>query len=544
MAKRCVVSFRSAFAANRRAPLATACLALLPAVFVQPAAARSHHHHHYVRHDHNARQASSGSGGAAFVVDANSGHVLYARNENDLRHPASITKVMTLYLLFEQLEKGRFSLNSRLRISEHAAEQAPTKLGLDPGETIAVEDAIKAVVTKSANDIAVAIAESIGGDETTFADLMTRKAHALGMSRTLYRNASGLPNDEQVTTARDLALLGRAVQERFPQYYRYFATRTFYYGGEALKNHNHLLGRLDGVDGIKTGYTRASGFNLLTSVHRHGHHIVAVVLGGRTAGERDRIMAGLVEQTIGASATVQTASALAAPPVAAAPAAPEPPPRVASIASIAASAYVEPARLLPEPKGDKSSEPFGRLTAMERPRPAYVSGTPRTAEDHTIPTGSLAHAAAANGSTNMRTDGTKMLNAAQSTSTTPAVLRWVRGPESLANAPGRSGEETKIAAVPAAAARPAERVPPPAARPGLLIQVGATDDETKANALLARAKAQGPATLASAQGFTEKVQKGETTLYRARFTGLDTDSAEAACRSLKKSGIACLTLKN
>ncbi len=408
----------------------------------------------------------------------------------------------------------------------------------DPGETIAVEDAIKAVVTKSANDIAVAIAESIGGDETSFADLMTRKAHALGMSRTVYRNASGLPNDEQVTTARDLALLGRAVQERFPQYYRYFSTRTFFYGGEALKNHNHLLGRLDGVDGIKTGYIRASGFNLLTSVHRHGHHIVAVVLGGRTAGERDRIMAGLVEQTIGASTSVQTASALAAAPVSA-PAAPEPAPRATSLA---ASAYVEPARPLPEPKSEKSSEPFGRLTALaDRPRPAFVSGTPRTAEDHTIPTGSLAHAAAANGSTNMGADGTRMLAAAQSTSTTPAVLRWVRGPEGLGNAPGRSVEETKIAVAPP---RPAESAPPPAARPGLLIQVGATDDEAKANALLARAKAQGPAALASAQGFTEKVQKGETTLYRAQFTGLDTDSAEAACRSLKKSGIACLTLKN
>jgi D-alanyl-D-alanine carboxypeptidase len=525
MAQRCVVSFRTAFAAARRAPLATAYLVLLPALAIQPADARTRHYHHYARHAHGSHHASSGPGSsAAIVVDANSGRVLFARNDNELRHPASITKVMTLYLLFEQLEKGRMSLNSHLRISEHAAEQAPTKLGLDPGETIAVDDAIKAVVTKSANDIAVAIAESIGGDEATFADMMTRKAHSLGMSRTLYRNASGLPNDEQVTTARDLALLGRAIQERFPQYYKYFATRTFYYGGEALKNHNHLLGRLDGVDGIKTGYTRASGFNLLTSVHRHGHHIVAVVLGGRTAGERDRMMAGLVEQTIDASATARTAYALASTPTA-----PEPPQRTANVV-----AYADSVRPAPLPQADKPNEPFGRLTALtQHARTAFPSSTARMAED-TIATGSLTRAAGT-GLTNGKTD------AARAPAASPEAMHWVRGPEGLGNAPGRSVEEARVAA---ASARPGDVSAPPSARNGLLIQVGATDDEAKAGALLARAKAQDPAALSAAQGFTEKVQKGDTTLYRARFTGLDIDSATAACRTLKKSGIACLTLKN
>ena len=217
-----------------------------------------------------ARPAPADPAFAAMVVDANAGRTLFAVNEDQPRHPASLTKVMTLYLLFEQLDKGAMTLQTEIPVSEHAAAQEPSKLGLEPGNSITVDDAIKAVVTRSANDVAVAIGEAIGGDKSRFAELMTRKAHALGMSRTLYRNASGLPNDEQITTARDLTILARATEERFPRYFKYFSTHEFAYGGEIIGNHNHLLGRVDGVDGIKTGYTRASGFNLLTSVHRDG----------------------------------------------------------------------------------------------------------------------------------------------------------------------------------------------------------------------------------------------------------------------------------
>ncbi|NJL07531.1 MAG: D-alanyl-D-alanine carboxypeptidase [Methylacidiphilales bacterium] len=227
------------------------------------------------------------SGYAAIVVDANTGKVLHESEPDALRHPASVTKVMTLYMLFEQLEAGRLKLDSQLPVSPRAAAQDPTKLGLRPGSTIEVEDAIRALVTKSANDAAVVIAEAIGGDEASFAAMMTRKARALGMSRTTFRNASGLPNPDQVTTARDLSLLGRAIQERFPRYYRYFSTRQFAWRGNSIANHNKLLGRVEGVDGIKTGYTRASGFNLLTSAKRGGRHVVGVVLGGRT-GARGR----------------------------------------------------------------------------------------------------------------------------------------------------------------------------------------------------------------------------------------------------------------
>jgi D-alanyl-D-alanine carboxypeptidase len=244
-----------------------------------------------------ASSPSSGGGESAFVVDGNSGNVLYSAKSDELRHPASLTKIMTLYLLFERMEAGKFKLNSQLPVSQHASVQAPSKLGLRPGQTISVEDAIRAMVTKSANDVAVVVAEAIGGSEGEFANMMTKKAHALGMSRTVYRNASGLPNDGQLTTARDQALLGRAIQERFPRQYHYFSTPSFTYHGETMSNHNHLLGQVEGIDGIKTGYTQASGFNLVTSVHRNKRYIVAVVLGGESAGARDARMRALIEAT-------------------------------------------------------------------------------------------------------------------------------------------------------------------------------------------------------------------------------------------------------
>ena len=221
---------------------------------------------------------------AAMVVDAKTGRTLHAVNEDAARIPASLTKVMTLYMLFEQLESGKLKLDSQMEVSAHASQQAPTKLGLRPGQTIRVEDAIKGLVTRSANDAAVVISEAIAGDEDDFAKAMTRKARALGMSKTVYKNASGLPDDSQVTTARDQATLGRAIQDRFPRYYRYFATEAFNYKGRSIRNHNKLLGRVEGVDGIKTGYTRASGFNLVTSMKRGNRYVVGVVMGGRSGG--------------------------------------------------------------------------------------------------------------------------------------------------------------------------------------------------------------------------------------------------------------------
>ncbi len=244
---------------------------------------------------------------ADIVVDDKSGFVLHEVSADEPRHPASLTKIMTLYLLFEQLEAGKLGLDTELPISTRAALQNPTKLGLKANQTIKVEDAIKGLVTKSANDAAVVVAEAIGGSEEEFAKLMTAKAGALGMLGTTYVNASGLPAEAQITTARDQAVLGRAIQHRFPVYYQYFATPSFRYKGAEMRNHNNLLRQVKGVDGIKTGYTEASGYNLTSSVRRDEKHIVAVVLGGTSNGARDARMRQLIEAHISLASTQRTA---------------------------------------------------------------------------------------------------------------------------------------------------------------------------------------------------------------------------------------------
>src|SRR5262249_45984218 len=248
---------------------------------------------------------------AAIVIDDKSGAVLHDVSADKPRHPASLTKIMTLYLLFEQLEAGTLKLDPVLPVSTRASLQNPTKLGLKPNQTIKVEEAILGLVTKSANDAAVVVAEAIGGSEEEFAARMTRKARALGMSGTTYVNASGLPAEAQITTARDQAMLGRAIQHRFPVYYQYFSTPSFRYQGAEMRNHNHLLGNVKGVDGIKTGYTEASGYNLTSSVRRDDKHIVAVVLGGTSNGARDARMRQLIEEHIIRAALVRTVPVVA-----------------------------------------------------------------------------------------------------------------------------------------------------------------------------------------------------------------------------------------
>src|ERR1700722_11004391 len=276
-------------------------------IFTNSAEARRYRHY---AHRHQEARESYSPAFSSSIVDANSGATLSANNPDASRHPASLTKIMTLYLLFERLESGKMKLDTEMQVSEHASEQDPTKLDLRPGQTIQVEDAIKGLVTRSANDAAVVIAEAIAGDESDFAKMMTRKARALGMTRTVYRNASGLPDDDQVTTARDQSTLGRAIQDRFPRYYRYFSTAEFNYHGHSIANHNHLLGSVEGVDGIKTGYTRASGFNLVTSMRRGNRHLVGVVMGGRSGGSRDAIMRGLLAENLEKASAKRTVAAI------------------------------------------------------------------------------------------------------------------------------------------------------------------------------------------------------------------------------------------
>ena len=303
---------------------------------------------------------------AAIVVDDKSGRVLHEVAADDPRRPASLTKIMTLYLLFEQLEAGKLKLDTPLPVSAQAAIQRPTKLGLKADQTIKVEDAILGLVTKSANDAAVVVSEAIGGTEADFAQLMTLKARMLGMTSTTYVNSSGLPAEEQLTTARDQAILGRAIQHRFPRYYQYFATPSFRYRGREMRNHNGLLGRVQGVDGIKTGYTDLSGYNLVSSVRRDARHIVAVVLGGTSNAARDARMRQLIEDHVSQASVQRTAPIIAETAVpdtaqvdAIAPAPPSPSPVVPSPSpAVVAEASVEP--VSNSPAADQAQVPTPR----------------------------------------------------------------------------------------------------------------------------------------------------------------------------------------
>ena len=242
---------------------------------------------------------------AAIVVDMNAGSILHAQAADTPRYPASLTKVMTLYVLFGYLKAGKLSFDTELMVTQHAASQAPTKLGLKPGATIKTSDAIKALVTHSANDAAAVIAENIAGTEENFGRLMTQTARNMGMKHSTFRNASGLPNPDQVTTARDMAILAVRIIRDYPEYYGVFETRSFSFRGRSYRNHNKLLYGYKGTDGIKTGYTRASGFNLTASVKRDNKHLVAVVLGGKTGSQRDAAMRALLDKNLPKASTTK-----------------------------------------------------------------------------------------------------------------------------------------------------------------------------------------------------------------------------------------------
>jgi D-alanyl-D-alanine carboxypeptidase len=289
--------------------LAGACLiaiAVLLTLGASPAAARHHPGYHgHARHGFYGVDPSREN--ESIVIDVETGRVLSEMNADAITYPASLTKMMTLYLTFEALNAGRLRLDQYLPVSTEAANKSPTKLHLVPGDSVQVHDLILGIVTKSANDAAAVLAEGLAGSEPAFADRMTAKARQLGMTSTVYRNASGLPDPEQRTTARDVAQLALALYHDFPREYRYFATREFFFRGRVILTHNHLLDWYEGADGIKTGYIGASGFNLAASAVRNGHRLVGVVMGGASAGSRDREMAALLDQgfsEVGAGATL------------------------------------------------------------------------------------------------------------------------------------------------------------------------------------------------------------------------------------------------
>ena len=578
------------------------------------AEARRYRHSHHVRHYRAESHESYSPAFSSIIVDGNSGATLSSNNPDASRHPASLTKIMTLYLLFERLDAGKMKLDTEMPVSKHASEQDPTKLGLLPGQAIRVDDAIKGLVTRSANDAAVVIAEALAGDEEEFAKLMTRKARMLGMSKTVYRNASGLPDDEQVTSARDQATLGRAIQDRFPRYYRYFSTAEFTFRGHSISNHNHLLGSIEGVDGIKTGYTRASGFNLVTSMRRGNRHLVGVVMGGRSGSSRDATMRSLLAENLEKASTRRTVAAITernpteasndvaeaevaapvAPATAPAPPAPvsiAPQPRPAAAASLMSQARAEvPSKI--EPKSEPapltsgviqtqaiaaipgSSEPMKpvkvktvqikagqlKLAAAGPAQPAPSVTSTISARTEVPETSSALVAKAETG----KTESAKADTAAAAkvdaprTDLPPQPANHGTGNGILGVLPASSLPSVSPAQA-MAYADPSPRTPQPqpqsvqpsstskpeVAHTGWIIQVGALETESEARQRIELARSQAHGLLNKADPFTEPVvAKGDRKLFRARFAGLDRDQAEAVCRTLKRSDISCITVRN
>lgn len=529
--------------------------AMVAALAISSDAADARHHHRVHIHSvHLGSRSHHHVGGyspptASIVVDGNSGEVLQASNPDAMRHPASLTKIMTLYLLFERLDAGKIRLDTPLKVSEHASEQSPTKLGLKPGQTISVEDAIKGVVTRSANDAAVVIAENLGGDEASFAKLMTQKAHALGMNHTTYVNASGLPDDDQITTARDLALLGRAIQERFPRYYKYFSTPSFVYHGETIRNHDHLLGSMDGVDGIKTGFTRDSGFNLVTSVHRDGRYVIGVVLGGTSSSERDAHMRELINSHIRMASLKRTAPTIAektepkgemqsAASTKASLASRADPTSTATVRQSVVVGSSDPIKPLSVktityrtvPVQSASLSPMPALVAVPAPVPLPVP--PQQTAHAATPTLPLEAPRTVVASADSESE-------APPEPATPEPLQA----DSVEPAPAKAAA-AQIEAVKLEEPKAAPAIPQVHPHSGWMIQIGAFDGEDEAKQHLSDAQVKVHKALAAADPFTERVQKGDKSLYRARFAGFDKQTAEAACRQLKRSDFQCMTVKD
>nr|WP_210328571.1 D-alanyl-D-alanine carboxypeptidase [Mesorhizobium amorphae] len=424
---------------------------------------------------------------AAIVVDAKTGKVLYSSDANGRRYPASLTKMMTLYLTFEALAKGRISKNTPVPFSARAAAEPPTKLGVKAGRAVSVETAILSMVTKSANDSATALGELLGGSEPDFARMMTAKARALGMNGTVFRNANGLPDPGQFTTAHDMAMLGIALREHFPQYYGYFSQRSFLYGRQRINGHNRLLGRIKGVDGIKTGYTRASGFNLVSSVSDGNRRLVAVVMGGTSGRSRDNQMAGLINAYM---------------------------PRASTRGGGA---------LIAKAGGDSPIRALAKVFLPKHDAPT-PDEKPAVEEDTTV--------ASADDSAPVVEETAPVVQIKKVKTVAVAAATEVPAPQVVAAyaepAPAPAVDPVNTASVPS----------------GWAIQVASSPKQSEAQAFLDKTSKQAPKVLADAAGFTVAFDKDGVTYYRARFGGFGSkDAAWNACSALKKKKIACYAVQ-
>lgn len=482
---------------------------------------------------------------ADFVVDAKTGRVLHATNADAPRHPASLTKMMTLYIMFEELERGRFSMDTQLKVSQHASVQSPTKLGLRAGQTISVSDAIHGLVTQSANDAAVTIAENIGGSEDAFARRMTQTARRIGMSNTRFYNASGLPNDEQVTTARDMVTLGRALQERFPEQYKVFQTRSFAYRGRVYGNHNHLLGSVEGVDGIKTGYTNASGFNLVTSIKRDGHFIVASIFGGSSAYSRDAKMVRLIEAALPDASTGSRTSSVFADAKAAArddekPTAPIPVPGLHDRNTQTVALALQQDAPPPKPRVEETTSRATQRPDDRRAAQIMAKAIQRDQRQHKQEVASL-------------DDFIPQVANAKPTAKPEANDKQDK-PEKPSRAEADHNDRLMTASLEpvhandkrnAEAQKPQEMPKTKAAsRDGWLVQVAAVDTAKNAKEILSKAQSAIGPKIGEGSPVAEPFQKGSSTFYRARFAGYsDQKAANTACAALKRKDFDCLVIR-
>lgn len=454
---------------------------------------------------------------AAIVVDAQSGEVLFARHADSRRYPASITKMMTLYLTFEALADGRAKLDDVITVSPHAASQPPSKLGLAAGQTITLDDAMHAMAVRSANDMAVAIAEHIGGSESRFTALMTLKANQLGMTQTRYVNANGLPDSRQLTSARDLAILARAVMRDYPQYYRYFGFHDWNYNGREYRNTNGLLATGNGYDGMKTGYTNASGYNLAASAVRDGRRLIVIVMGGRSTASRNAHVAALMDtgfeverlrhdgQTIQVAQTFFESRGFGLDPVATGP--------------------VEYASNDSNDENEDGGRPYLAAAASSPPMmtASAVTYTPDI-ETAAVATASPRPARPV-GVTPARPSQTQRADASP--------------PDLTASLNGAAGTPRRPAASPA---RPAARQPDALARPPAgrwAVQVGAFRDRTVARDWLREVSRRFRAQFAQAESDVQNTEGW----YRSRFTGMTEVAARGACSALSERHVTCIVVR-
>jgi D-alanyl-D-alanine carboxypeptidase len=476
---------------------------------------------------------------ASIVIDANTGRVLFSEDANGLRYPASLTKMMTLYLVFEALQSGKITMDTPVTMTRLGAAQAPSKLGLRAGKTFTVEQGILSLVTRSANDVAMSFAEFLGGSEDVFGRMMTAKARALGMRNTVYVNPNGLPDKRQVTTARDQALLGMALRQHYPQYYSYFSVRSFRFGKQVIGNHNHLLGKVAGVDGIKTGYTGAAGFNLATSAIAGGHSIVVVTLGQPSTKFRDAKVAALVKRYLPASSDGGRSFTIARGPQTVIA---EPPASVARVDrdDRDAADNTDVADAGDDEDGLPNAGPVpGARYGVNPLEVAYADtgeATPAPVVGKTALAAELkmaASSATAGGQQAEPVAPAPVLKAPTPSAPVKKVVAPAAEIDNLTTASTKSEEDDE----------PETRGTPEAN--GWIIQVGTAQNAQLAKDLLQTAQDKGGKVLRSANPYTIALNDSGAKVYRARFSGFrNQDTALKACKVLKRKGVGCWASEN